>query len=151
MKSINIKSYCKINLSLRVTKKLSSGYHNIMSLITYCDLHDIIRVSKNKYLKDKIIFSGKFKKKINSKKNTISKLLNLLRKNKLIKNEFFKINIKKNIPHGSGLGGGSSNAASLINYFNSKMKLNLSKKKTNSLATKIGFDVPISLQKKIHF
>ena len=151
MKSINIKSYCKINLSLRVTKKLSSGYHNIMSLITYCDLHDIIRVSKNKYLKDKIIFSGKFKKKINSKKNTISKLLNLLRKNKLIKNEFFKINIKKNIPHGSGLGGGSSNAASLINYFNSKMKLNLSKKKTNSLATKIGFDVPISLQKKNTF
>ena len=151
MKSINIKSYCKINLSLRVKKKLSSGYHNIMSLITYCDLHDIIRVSKNKYLKDKIIFSGKFKKKINSKKNTISKLLNLLRKNKLIKNEFFKINIKKNIPHGSGLGGGSSNAASLINYFNSKMKLNLSKKKTNSLATKIGFDVPISLQKKNTF
>ena len=63
----------------------------------------------------------------------------------------FKINIQKNIPHGSGLGGGSSNAAVLLNYFNSKMKMNLSKKKLQNLAFKIGFDVPIILEKKNTF
>ena len=116
MKNFKIKSYCKINLSLRVIKKLNNNYHNIISLITFCDLHDVISISKTKSLKDKISFSGKFKKGINKKSNTVTKILNLLRRAKLLGNQAFKINIQKNIPHGSGLGGGSSNAADLLNY-----------------------------------
>ena len=147
MKNFRIKSFCKINLSLRITKKLSNGYHNIRSLITFCDLHDLISISKIKSLNDKISFSGKFKKGINQKSNTVTKVLDLLRRNKLFENQTFKINIQKNIPHGSGLGGGSSNAADLLNYFNSKMKLKLGKKKIKKLANKIGFDVPINLER----
>ena len=119
MKNFKIKSYCKINLFLRVIKKLNNNYHNIISLITFCNLHDIISISKIKSPKDKINFSGKFKKGINKKSNTVTKILNLLRESKLLKNQAFRINIQKNIPHGSGLGGGSSNAADLLNYFNS--------------------------------
>ena len=118
MDNIKIKSYCKINLSLKVLKKLNSGYHNIISLITFSDLHDVISISRIRKLKDKISFSGKFKRGINKESNTITKVLNLLRSNKLLKNQAFKINVQKNIPHGSGLGGGSSNAANLLNYFN---------------------------------
>ena len=151
MKNFKIKSYCKINLSLRVLKKLNNGYHNIMSLITFCDLHDIISISKIENLKDKISFSGKFKKGINVKKNTITKALALLRRNQLIENQAFKINVQKNIPHGSGLGGGSSNAAYLLNYFNSKMRLKLNKNKIKKLASQIGFDVPINLEKQNTF
>ena len=151
MKNFKIKSYCKINLSLRVIKKLNNGYHNIMSLITFCDLHDVISISKIKNLNDKISFSGKFKKGINKKSNTATKILNLLRRTKLIKNQAFKINIEKNIPHGSGLGGGSSNAANLLNYFDSKMRLKLSKDKIKKLASKIGFDVPINLERRNTF
>ena len=148
MENFKIKSYCKINLFLRVIKKLNNNYHNIISLITFCDLHDVISISKTKSLKDKISFSGKFKRDINKKSNTITKILNLLRRAKLLGNQAFKINIQKNIPHGSGLGGGSSNAADLLNYFNSKMKLKLSKKKMKQLAKQIGFDVPINLERK---
>ena len=151
MKNFKIKSYCKINLSLRVLKKLNNGYHNIMSLITFCDLHDIISISKIGNLKDKISFSGKFKKGINKKKNTITKVLALLRRNQLIENQAFKINVQKNIPHGSGLGGGSSNAAYLLNYFNLKMRLKLNKKKIKKLASQIGFDVPINLERQNTF
>ena len=118
MNNFKIKSYCKINLSLRVLKKLNSGYHNIISLITFCDLYDVISISKIRNLKDKINFSGKFKRGINKKSNTVTKVLDLFRRTKLLKNQAFKINIQKNIPHGSGLGGGSSNAADLINFFN---------------------------------
>ena len=100
MKNFKIKSYCKINLSLKVIKKLKNGYHNISSLITFCDIHDIILISKIKAAKDNIIFSGKFKEGINNKVNTISKLLNLLRKKNLVKNNFFKINIKKKLIFG---------------------------------------------------
>ena len=43
MRNFKIKSYCKINLYLKVTKRLNNGYHNIMSLITFCNLHDVIQ------------------------------------------------------------------------------------------------------------
>ena len=151
MKNFKIKSYCKINLSLKVIKKLNSGYHNITSLITFCGLHDIMSISTIRNLKDKISFSGKFKGGIDNKSNTITKVLNLLRKNNLLENQSFKINIKKNIPHGSGLGGGSANAASLLNYLNKKMKLKLNKNKVIKLAEQIGFDVPINLEKRNTF
>ena len=151
MKNFEIKSYCKINLSLRVIKKLNSGYHNIISLITFCDLHDIISISKTKSFEDKISFSGKFKKGINKKSNTVTKVLNLLRNSKVLKKQKFKINIQKNIPHGSGLGGESSNAANLLNYFGSKKKLKLSKNKIKKLADQIGSDVSVNLKKKIPF
>ena len=151
MNNFKIKSYCKINLSLKVLKKLNSGYHNIISLITFCDLHDVISISRIRNLKDEISFSGKFKKGINKKSNTITKVLNLLRSIKLLENQAFKINVRKNIPHGSGLGGGSSNAADLLNYFNSKMKLKLSKNKIKQLAGQIGFDVLVNLQKRNTF
>ena len=151
MKNFKIKSYCKINLSLRVIKKLNSGYHNIISLITFCDLYDVISISKIRSSKDKISFSGKFKKGINNKSNTATKTLNLLRRTKLLENQAFKINIQKNIPHGSGLGGGSANAADLLNYFNSKMRLRLSKNKIKKLASQIGFDVPVNLERRNAF
>ena len=66
----------------------------------------------------------------------------------MLENQTFKINIKKNIPHGSGLGGGSSNAADLLNYLNLNMKLKIGKKKLKQLAGQIGFDVPINLERK---
>ena len=151
MKNFKIKSYCKINLSLKILKKLKNGYHNISSLITFCNLHDVISISKIKNPKDKITFSGKFCKGINKKSNTITTLLKILRKKKLIKNQSFKINVKKNIPHGSGLGGASSNASYLLNYFNNKMRLKLKKNEMINMAKKIGSDVPICLEKRNTF
>jgi len=151
VKKFNIKSYCKINLSLKIIKKLKNGYHSISSLITFCDLYDMISVSKINTSKDKVIFSGKFSKGIDKKVNTVTKVLTLLRKQNFIKDQSFKINIQKNIPHGSGLGGGSSNASNLLNYFNHKMKLKLKKKKMTNLARKIGSDVPIVLERKNSF
>ena len=151
MKKYLIKSFCKINLSLRVLKKLNNGYHNISSLITFCDLHDVISISQIRNSNDKISFSGKFRKGIKKKSNTVSKILSLLRRRKLLEKHAFKINIRKNIPHGSGLGGESSNAADLLNYFNSKMRLKLNKSKMRKLAIQIGSDVLVNLEKKIPF
>ena len=148
MNKFKIKSFGKINLSLRVLKKVKSGYHNIRSLITFCDLHDKIYIYEINGTKDKINFFGKFKNNINNKLNSITKVLYILRKRNFLKDRFFKINIQKNIPHGSGLGGGSSNAAALLNFFNQKMKLKLNKNKINIIAKQIGFDVPIILEKK---
>ena len=135
MNKFKIKSFCKINLFLKVVKKLNNGYHNIKTLITFCNLYDVINISIAKGAKDNIIFSGKFKKGINKKSNIVTKALNILRKNGFLKKNIFKIDIKKNIPHGSGLGGGSSNAADLLNHFNQKMQLKI-KKKTRKISKK---------------
>ena len=151
MKKIKIKSFCKVNLFLKVLNKSRDGKHNIKSLVTFCELYDLISVSKIRSLNDKISFSGKFKKGISKKSNTATKVLDLLRKKRFLKKQAFKINIQKNIPHGSGLGGGSSNAANLLNYFNSSMKLKLDKQKIEKIGRQIGFDVPINLEKKNTF
>jgi len=148
VKNFKIKSYGKINLTLNVINKLNNSYHSISSLITFCDLHDLINISAIKSPNDKIVFSGRFKKGINNKSNTVAKLLSLLREKGLLKKQSFRINIKKNIPHGSGLGGGSSNAANLLNFLNNKMKLNLNNSEKLKIARQIGFDVPINLKRK---
>ena len=108
----------------------------------------MISISKINASIDKISFSGRFRKGISKKFNTISKLLYLLRKKKFFQEQAFKINIQKNIPHGSGLGGGSSNAATLLNFLNLKMNLKLKKNEIKKIAGQIGFDTPISLEKK---
>ena len=151
MKKFKLKSYCKINLLLKVLEKLNNGYHNIVSLITFCDLHDVISISKINGSKDEISFSGKFKNNINANSNTVTEVLHQLRKRKFLRKYSFKINIEKNIPHGSGLGGGSSNAAVLLNFFNSEMALKISKNEMKKIAKQIGFDVPISLERKNTF
>ena len=148
MKKYKIRSFSKINLSLRVLSRQNDGYHNINSIITFCNLHDVISIYKINGSNDKVSFSGRFKKGINEKSNTITKLLYLLRKKNFLKKQAFKINIQKNIPHGAGLGGGSSNAADLLNFFNKNMYLKLNNSELNKIANQIGFDVPISLEKK---
>ena len=148
MKKFKIKSFCKINLSLKVLKKLKSGYHSIHSYITFCNIFDIISINETRGIKDKISFSGEFGRGIKAKSNSVTKVLYLLRKNNIIRNKKFKINIKKNIPHGSGLGGASSNAADLLNFFYLKSKPKIDKNKVIKIAKIIGFDVPICLEKK---
>ena len=151
MKKFKIKSFCKINLTLKILKRIKSNFHVINSLITFCNIYDIIYLFETKDKKDTIKFTGKFKKGIKEKKNTVTKLLYLLRKNGFLKKTFFKIKIKKNIPHGSGLGGGSSNAAYLLNFLNENFNLKLNKFYLHKIANQIGFDVPISLEKKNTF
>jgi len=129
VKKYKLKSYCKINLSLRVLKRLDNGYHKIVSLMTFCDLYDVISITKNIKMKDEVSFTGEFKRGINNKSNTITKTLNLLRKRKFLKKKYFKIDVQKNIPHGAGLGGGSSNAAILLNFLKLFMNLKIKKKR----------------------
>ena len=110
-----IKSYAKINLALNVTGKRNS-MHKIESIVSFIDLHDLISIQNIKSNNHKIYFYGKFSKNI-KRENTVQKLLDLLDRSNLLKNEKFKIIIKKNIPQEAGLGGGSMNAATVLNFF----------------------------------
>ena len=142
-----IKSYAKINLSLGVTGRLKSGYHSIESLISFLNLYDEIKIRKIKSKTHKIQFNGKFSKGIKNN-NTISNLLKILNQKKILNNQKYFIKIKKNIPHKSGLAGGSMNASALIKFFMSKKNSSFSKVKIVKLARQIGSDVELGLNYK---
>ena len=119
-----LKSPAKINLSLKIGKKINHQYHNIQSVIFLINLHDQITIKKITGKKDIFKFTGKFKNNIQLKNNSVSKGMHVLRKKKIISNNSkYEIKVKKNIPVFSGLGGGSSNAATIIKYFYKKRKI----------------------------
>ena len=139
MKINKIKSNAKLNLSLNVNGK-KSGFHQIESIVGFIDLHDIISINQHNGNKHLISFYGKFSKNI-GKKNTVQKLFQILDKENLLNNKKFKVKIKKIIPQEAGLGGGSMNAASILNYLIKKKIVNLSYKKIRSICDLIGSDV----------
>ena len=139
-----IKSYAKINLNLNiVSKRKINNLHQIESLVALIDLADEIKISEIRSKKHKVIFRGKYSKGI-PKFNTITHLLALLEKEKIIKKKY-RILVKKNIPKKSGMGGGSMNAASILSFF-LKKKI-LTKKLSEKFAKKIGSDVILGLNK----
>ena len=144
MKFNKIQSFAKINLTLKILKKLPNGYHEIESLISKISLADEILIKEINGLKNKITFNGNFSSGI-SNSNTISKLLKILIDQNHIKNKKFNIKIKKNIPQSSGMGGGSMNAASILNYFIKKKMIKTTKKGLIKIANKIGSDVILGL------
>ena len=140
-----IKSFAKINLALNVTGKLIS-LHKIESIISFIDLHDLITIKNISNSKHQVFFTGKFSKNINN--NTVKKLLNILDEKKLLKNKKFQFKIKKNIPQEAGLGGGSMNAANILNFFIKKKFIKLNQKKIRMISNQIGSDVILGISPK---
>ena len=143
MMSFKIKSHAKINIALHVTGK-SSRLHKIESIVSFIDLHDLIYLELVNSKNHKVTFKGKFSKNIN-KKNTVSNLLRLLDKKKMLNNKKFKIKIIKNIPQQAGMGGGSMNASTLINFFILKKIMKIEKKELLQLTKLIGSDVILGI------
>ncbi len=138
-----IKSYAKINLALNVVGKKFS-LHKIESIVSFLDLYDEIFIRNIKSKNHKIKFIGKFSKDINSN-NTLSKLLKIIDKKKLLKNQKFEIIIKKNIPSKAGLGGGSMNAACTLKYLIKKKLIDISIKEIHEICNSIGSDVILGI------
>ena len=144
MSFLEIKSNAKINFSLNIIKKLKNKFHKIESLISIIDLHDIIYIKKIKKNKHQVKFFGKFSKGIKND-NTVKKLLEILDKNKLLRGNKYLIKVKKNIPQKSGMGGGSMNAASILNYLFKKKIIKINSWELKKIARLIGSDVEIGI------
>ena len=140
-----IQSFAKINLSLSVNKRLKNGLHDIQSIYCLVDLKDKISIkkAKNKNI-DQISFQGPLSKDIKLSDNSIIKLLYILRKIKLVSN-YYSINIVKNIPTFSGFGGGTSNAAAVLNFL---IKKRISKRILNKIIRYVGSDLRLFFHKQ---
>jgi len=144
MPIFKIKSYAKINLALNVIGK-KIKLHKIESIISFIDLHDLIYLKQVNTKNHKVYFKGKYSKNIN-KRNTVTSLLKLLDEKNFLNNRKFEIKIIKNIPQETGMGGGSMNAASLINFFINKKILRIKKNELVKLTSQIGSDVILGIK-----
>lgn len=158
MKTLTLTSPAKINLFLHITGKRADGYHNLQTvfrLIDFCDEMHFVVLDRQRPCLDAppvaliadshitqnpadnlIIKAGKalydFVKKQNSL--TPEKLANL---------PMVQIKLKKNIPTGAGLGGGSSNCATTLLALNQLWDLKLNNEQLRTIGAKLGADVPI--------
>ena len=141
---ICVKSPAKINLHLEIIGKREDGYHELAMIMQNIDLSDYIEFENNQI--------GEIKLKSDSKDlsldedNLIIKAANYIKD--LSKNKELGANIflKKNIPIGAGLAGGSSNAAATLIGLNKLWDLDLDYETIFILSAKLGSDVPFFIE-----
>lgn len=140
---MKIKAYAKVNLALKVINKREDGYHNLSTIMDLIDLYDVIYISKCKEIK----FSCN-DKSLENDNNLILKAIKAVKEAyPSVSTNGVYIKLIKNIPYGAGLGGGSSDAASVILALNKIWKLRLSFDELVQVALRVGSDVPFFLLK----
>jgi 4-diphosphocytidyl-2-C-methyl-D-erythritol kinase len=133
-----INSFAKINLFLDVVCKRDDEYHNIETILQTISLSDMIEIE---------LTSGGVEiscdnPAIPTDENNLAYRAFLSLKDALNYEGGVKIGLKKNIPIGSGLGGGSSNAAATLAALNYLLHGGLSELQLHDIARDIGADVP---------
>ncbi len=144
------KSPAKINLYLEIVGRATNGYHLLDSLMVPIDIFDVITLEKSDQLQLEIKGENAAVLQVNWQKNIIIKAINLLAE-KFYLTPNIKITLEKNIPIAAGLGGGSSNAATILLMLNEFYDLHLSKAELLDLGLKLGADVPFFINGKVAF
>ena len=145
-----LKSPAKINIGLKIINKRDDGFHNIETIYYPVNYYDEIDFSIKKSFKNynSLILKSDLAHIPSDKSNTCYKAIIHFFKQFGIKSCFnISVNIKKNIPVGGGLGGGSSNAASVIKALTKYFDISIPENRNQILdiALSIGSDVPFFL------
>lgn len=129
------KSYAKLTLSLYAY--WDEAVLKFKNIIVPIDLFDVVYLTPQK----KMEMSTNKSYLPNDKRNTVYRVIELMKARYEIKDNF-KVHIVKNIPAQSGMGGGSSNAATVINMLDEMYALNLSIQEKIDIAKEIDEDAP---------
>ena len=141
IQKIRIKAPAKINLHLEVIGKRKDGFHELAMIMQSIDLSDYLEIENNNTGEIRLTSNTK----IPNKDNLIVRASNLLKDNFKERNLGADIYLKKNIPIGAGLAGGSSDAAGTLVGLNKLWNLKLSSADLHFLAAKLGSDVPFCI------
>ena len=134
-----VKTGCKINLGLNVVERRPDGYHNLQTIFYPVPLYDELTIRESED-EDVLMLGG------NPLEGDVQDNL-VLRAVRLLRQEGFSvpplnIDLKKVIPSGAGLGGGSSDAACMIKTLAQLYDLPLSEEQMKDLVRKLGADCP---------
>lgn len=141
MNSILLRANAKINFGLEILNKRIDAYHNINSIFLPICLSDELVISESPNIFIKIIPELN----ISVEQNLVYKAVIELKREFNLTDSGANIIIKKNIPIGAGLGGGSSDAAAALIGLIKLWNINIGKKQLLNLAVKLGSDVPFFL------
>ncbi len=142
----SVKAYAKINLALNVYDRKEDGYHNIDMVTVPLDLHDIIELELLPKGYESYITSDD--DSLPTDESNLSNKAFRKMKEKFHIDKNVLIHIYKRIPMCAGLGGGSADAAAVINATLKAIKLKPSQEDLISLASSIGADVSFCLYNK---
>lgn len=134
-----IQTGCKINLGLNITERRPDGYHNLQTIFYPVPLFDELTIMEND-AEDKLTLCGR------PLDGDVQDNL-VLRAVRLLRQEGFhipplSIELRKVIPNGAGLGGGSSDAACIVRTLAMRYELPLSVNQMERLVAKLGADCP---------
>ncbi len=133
----------KVNLALHVTGQRDDGYHLLDSLVVFSGFGDEIRikVAKNRISGDhKLTISGPFSKDLKTKDDNL-----ILQAARLIENlPALDIHLVKKLPIASGIGGGSTNAATTLRAITTLFHCDLP---SDEAILSLGADVPVCVKK----
>lgn len=156
----------KLNLFLHVVGRKANGYHLLQSLFTKINVYDELQINISQSDSGKnIIKVNTVPEIVNLKESdnlcykaaeqillyNNSKNSNNSNNNKNSQKFLITINLKKNIPNGAGLGGGSSDAAMVLKILNNKLHLHLSENILLQIAQNLGADVPFFIKENKHY
>jgi len=135
-----VEANAKINLHLEVLGIRSDGFHELAMVMQSINLSDQLKMKKS--VNNKIILNSNNNEISNGDDNLIIKAANLLR-NRVGNTQLgVYIELKKNIPIGAGLAGGSTDAAATLVGLNKLWRLNLEVEELEKLSKEIGSDIP---------
>lgn len=137
---LTLNSPAKINLFLRVLRKREDGYHELASLFQTIDLCDKIHIELS--TKDQFFCSDPSLP--TDQTNLVIKALHLFRRKTGIEQPC-NISLEKNIPQQAGLGGGSSNAATILWALNKLSGQPATDQQLSEWSSEIGSDIPFFL------
>ncbi len=135
--SMRVRAAAKINLHLNVLPLRSDGYHAIESIFQRVSLYDSLDIRKDN---SDGICSVVCEGMELPEENTLTKSYNAFKAASGIR-QGVSIVLKKQIPSGAGLGGGSSDAASVLTALNEMFDAGLSSHQLFDLCAKVGSDV----------
>lgn len=145
---IRLTSPAKLNLFLHILRQREDGYHDLQTVFRLLDFGDemTFKVASKGLLA--LHMESSLASPVTMDDNLVLKAAKLLRVHAKNPELGAEISINKVVPHGAGLGGGSSNAASTLRALNTLWGLELSNAELQKLGAELGADVPIFVNGK---
>jgi len=145
LNELTVYAPAKINLALKILRRRADGYHDIQSILQKVSLYDTL-VLKRSPLQGITVTADDPSIPTDSRNLAYRAADLLLQQQKITSG--IAIHIKKRIPAGAGLGGGSSNAAATLAGLNKLLRCNLPETELLRLGVQIGADVPFFIYDK---
>lgn len=140
---MHVEAHAKVNLTLEVLGKRPDGYHELKSVVAQIPLHDDVELSDapDGEMSVEMIADGLEVPPVPTEKNLAARAARALAAASGV-SRGVRIRIVKRIPAGAGLGGGSADAAAVINGLDELWGLHLSKERLCEIGAEVGSDVP---------